>query len=123
MATEKKKKKAEEKPKVEAQRESKTAQSKGECGDRNCPAHGSLSVRGSAFDGVVVSDKMRGTVVVLRETMVRDKKYERYFRSRSKISAHNPPCIMAKTGDKVKIMECRRLSKTVSFVVVEKQNG
>ena len=95
----------------------------GGCGDINCPIHGTLSMRGVAFDGVVVSDKMKWTVIVLREYLVRSNKYERYLRSRSRIPAHNPPCINARTGDKVKIMECRRLSKTVSFVVVGKQNG
>jgi len=39
----------------------------------------------------------------------------------SRITAHNPPCIGAKTGDKVKIAECRPISKTKSFVVVEKE--
>ena len=44
----------------------------------------------------------------------------RYEKRRSKILAHNPPCIDAKKGDKVKIAECRPISKNVSFVVVEK---
>jgi small subunit ribosomal protein S17 len=90
------------------------------CGDKNCPIHGNLKTRGLAIEGEVVSDKMQGTVIVLKETMVKVKKYERYRRMRSKIPAHNPPCIKAKTGDKVKIRECRRLSKTVNFAVVEK---
>jgi len=47
-------------------------------------------------------------------------KYERYERRTSKLHAHNPPCIAARAGDRVKIMECRRLSKTKSFVVVQK---
>ena len=42
-------------------------------------------------------------------------------RMNSRITAHNPPCIDAKTGDKVKIAECRPLSKTKNFVVVEKE--
>jgi len=39
----------------------------------------------------------------------------------SRITAHNPPCIAARRGEKVKIAECRPLSKTKSFVVVEKE--
>jgi len=97
--------------------------SKKECSDRNCPTHGTLATRGASFDGTVVSDKMKNTVIVLREYMVKSPKYERYLLHRSKIPSHNPPCINAETGDKVKIMECRKLSKTVSFVVVEKQDG
>ena len=38
----------------------------------------------------------------------------------SRITAHNPPCLDAQRGDKVKIAECRPLSKTKNFVVVEK---
>ena len=38
-----------------------------ECKDRNCPFHGTLSVRGQVIDGTVVSDKTARTVVVQRE--------------------------------------------------------
>ncbi|HEX55228.1 MAG: 30S ribosomal protein S17 [Candidatus Altiarchaeales archaeon] len=91
-----------------------------DCGDRNCPFHGELSVRGSVLEGVVVSDKMDKTVIVERNYKIKLKKYERYRSKRSRIPAHNPPCINARTGDRVRIMECRKLSKTVNFVVIEK---
>jgi len=91
-----------------------------ECNDKNCPVHGSLSTRGVTLEGVVASDKMDATVVVQRNYYIRSKKYERYKKQRSRIPAHNPACIHARAGDAVRIMECRRLSKTVSFVVVEK---
>jgi small subunit ribosomal protein S17 len=90
------------------------------CEDKNCPVHGELSTRGIILEGVVASDKMDKTVIVQRDYHVKSKKYERYFPKRSRIPAHNPPCINAKVGDKVKIAECRKLSKTVSFVVIEK---
>jgi len=90
------------------------------CEDRNCPIHGNLKTRGQVMEGTVISDKMQKTVIVLRESFVKVKKYERYKRMRSKIAAHNPPCINARTGDRVRIMECRRLSKTVNFVITEK---
>jgi len=90
-----------------------------ECKDRNCPEHGTLSTRGTVFEGEVVSDKMQATVIVQRNRMIKVKKYDRYKKSRSRIPAHNPPCINAKTGDNVRIMECRKLSKTVSFVIVK----
>jgi len=93
---------------------------KEKCADPRCPFHGELSVRGRYFEGIVSSDKMPGTVTVRLETMRQIQKYERYERRGSKFHAHNPPCISAKTGDKVKIMECRRLSKTKTFVVVQK---
>ena len=90
------------------------------CDDRNCPFHGELSVRGRVFDGVVVSSKMDKTVVVKREYLHFDPKFVRYARGRGHIPSHNPPCIDAKEGEPVKIAECRPISKTVSFVVVEK---
>jgi len=90
------------------------------CSDRNCPIHGQLSTRGIALEGVVTSDKMDGTVVVRKDYYVKSRKYERYRSAKSKVPAHNPPCIGAKAGDKVRIEECRRLSKTVSFVVTRK---
>ena len=90
-----------------------------DCNDPNCPFHGSLPVRGQVFDCKVVSDKMESTVVVVREFEKRDAKFERFEKRRSKIHAHNPPCIDAKAGDSVKIAECRPLSKTKAYVVVE----
>jgi small subunit ribosomal protein S17 len=93
---------------------------KEKCSDKNCPFHGTLSVRGRMFTGVVVSDKMSRTVVVQREYVRKIPKYERYERRTSKLYAHNPPCIDAHTGDRVRLMECRRLSKTKAFVVIQK---
>jgi small subunit ribosomal protein S17 len=96
---------------------------KEKCSDPKCPFHGELSVRGRAFEGLVVSDKMARTVTVELERMQYIPKYERYERRRSKFHAHNPPCIAAKAGDRVKVMECRKLSKTKTFVVVQKLEG
>jgi small subunit ribosomal protein S17 len=93
------------------------------CTDANCPFHGTLSVRGRVFDGVVVSDKMSKTITVELVRTRKMPKYERYERRASKLHVHNPPCISARTGDKVRIMECRRLSKTKAFVVVQKLGG
>jgi small subunit ribosomal protein S17 len=61
---------------------------------------------------------MQKTVVVEREYLYYDRKYKRYERRRSKIHAHNPPCISAKEGDVVVIGETRPLAKTVHFVVL-----
>jgi len=47
-------------------------------------------------------------------------KYERYEKRTSSYAAHCPPCMEAKVGDKVRIAECRPLSKTISFVTIEK---
>ena len=89
------------------------------CKDKRCPFHGSLSLRGKVLDGIVVSTKAQKTAIVERNYLHYIPKYERYERRHSRIAAYNPECISAKEGDRVKIAECRPLSKTKSFVVVE----
>jgi small subunit ribosomal protein S17 len=93
------------------------------CEDKNCPFHGLLSVRGRILDGVVISAKMDKTAVIRRDYLHYVPKFKRYERRHSHVAAHNPPCVNVKEGDWVKIAECRPLSKTVSFVVVEKLKG
>jgi len=90
------------------------------CSDPDCPFHGSLAVRGRLLDGMVVSDRMSKSVVIRIDYTKYNRKYERYSRVSSRITAHNPPCINAKRGERVRIAECRPLSKTKSFCVVEK---
>ncbi len=92
-----------------------------ECDDPNCPFHSNLSVRGTILEGTVVKDRMQKTVIVRRDYHQYVPKFLRYERRHSHIPAHNPPCIDAKIGETVKIMECRPLSKSVSFVVIEKK--
>lgn len=90
------------------------------CSDVNCPFHGSLSTRGRQFIGTVISTKMRKTVVVEFERLYFLKKYERYEKRKTKLKVHNPDCINANDGNVVRIFECRPLSKTKNFVIVEK---
>ncbi len=92
-----------------------------ECNDPNCPFHGSLSVRGQVIDGVVATVKMNKTVIVKRNYLRLNKKYERYEKRSARYACHASPCLGLKSGDRVRIMECKPLSKTVSFVVVEKR--
>ena len=87
--------------------------------DIKCPHTGETSVRGKVFEGTVVSDAMTRTVKVEWETLVRDKKYSRYYRTRSRVAAHNPDVIAARKGDKVLIGETRPLSKTKKFAVLK----
>ena len=96
---------------------------KSTCNDQNCPFHGALSTRGHTLDGVITSAKMDKTVIVRRDYLNYMPKYKRYERRHSHIPAYNPPCISAKEGDRVRIAECRPISKTVSFVVIEKLEG
>ena len=90
------------------------------CNDPNCPFHGKLSVRGRTFIGTVVKSDMARTATVEWPRINYIPKYERYEKKKSRVKAHNPDCIGAKVGDKVKIVECRKISKTKSFVVVQK---
>ena len=90
------------------------------CNDNNCPFHGSLPVRGQILTGIVSSTKMQKAVQVKKEYMHYIPKYERYEKRTSAYTAHCPPCIKTKVGDNVRIAECRPLSKTISFVIVEK---
>lgn len=87
--------------------------------DDKCPYFGKTSVRGKVFQGVVVSDAMTKTVKVEWDALVRDKKYNRYYRKRTRVAAHNPDSVHAKKGDTVLIGETRPLSKTKHFAVLK----
>ncbi len=91
------------------------------CDDKNCPFHGELPVRGQIIDGTVISVKMNKSAVVERKYLKYDQKYERYAKRTSHYTVHNPACLGVKPGDQVRIAECRPLSKTVSFVIIEKR--
>jgi len=88
------------------------------CEDENCPFHGTLPIRGISLDVQVVSDRMDGSVVVMRERRHYLEKYQRYEKRTSRYLAHIPPCIDCEVGDMVKIMECRPISKAKTFVVL-----
>ncbi|MBE2989418.1 30S ribosomal protein S17 [Sneathia vaginalis] len=69
-------------------------------------------------EGVVVSDKMDKTVVVVEETMKLHKLYKKRVKFSKRYKAHdeNNEC---KVGDKVRIMETKPLSKDKHWRVVE----
>ena len=96
---------------------------KAECTDPHCPFHGSFPVRGQVIDGQVVSTRMERSARVHREYLRYVPKYERYEKRTSSYNVHAPPCLHVQVGDRVKIMECRPLSKTKSFVIVEARRG
>lgn len=92
------------------------------CEDSDCPFHGTLPVRGKILEGIVKSTKMSKTIILERNYLHFIPKYERYERRRKRISVHKPDCFILEKGDKVKIAECRPLSKTKHFVVIEKMS-
>lgn len=89
------------------------------CNDKNCCWHGSLSLRGRIFTGEVIKDKASKTAVVKWDYHHYIPKYQRSERRHSSVVVYNPVCINAKKGDIVKIAECRPLSKTKSFSIIQ----
>jgi len=68
--------------------------------------------------GVVTSDKMDQTVTVMIERKIKHPLYKKYVKKSTKIHAHDPGN-KCQQGDLVKIAECRPISKTKSWKVVE----
>jgi small subunit ribosomal protein S17 len=66
--------------------------------------------------GVVVSDKMDKTVVVLVERLVQHPVYKKYIRQRKKYKAHDPEN-RCHIGDQVEIVETRPLSREKRWLV------
>jgi len=69
-------------------------------------------------EGVVVSDKMDKTVVVAVIERVRHPKYAKFVMQTKKLYAHDD-ANDAHTGDRVRVMETRPLSKQKRWRVVE----
>ena len=90
-----------------------------DCGDKNCPYHGKLRVRGKLFDGRIAGAKARQTATLQKDVPIYFGKFKRYARGKSAIHAHVPRCIKVEVGDSVLAAECRPISKSVSYVVVE----
>ena len=61
-------------------------------------------------DGVVVSDKMQKTIVVIVERMVQHSKYKKFMRARKKYKVHDEHN-ESHVGDRVRIEESRPLSR------------
>jgi len=69
-------------------------------------------------EGRVVSNKMQKTVTVLLERQVQHPLYGKIIRRSTKVHAHDEDG-QCKEGDVVRIAECRPLSKTKNWRVVE----
>ncbi len=69
------------------------------------------------FSGVVVSDKMKDTVVVLVQRYEKHPKYEKFIKSKKKFKAHDAGNTK-KIGDKVDIAETKPISKDKKFKVI-----
>lgn len=74
--------------------------------------------RRKSFVGTVTSDKMDKTVVVSITRVSRHPLYGKVIKTSKKFKAHDENND-AKTGDRVRIRECRPISKDKSFFVEE----
>ena len=69
-------------------------------------------------EGRVVSNKMNKTVTVLIERRVKHALYGKYLRRSTKLHAHDEDNA-CNEGDLVRVVECRPLSKTKNWRVLE----
>lgn len=72
------------------------------------------------FSGTVVSDKMKDTIVVEVSRYTKHPKYKKFIKSTKKYMAHDSGNTK-EIGEKVRIKECRPLSKNKKFIVVDNQ--
>lgn len=68
------------------------------------------------LSGIVVSDKMKDTIVVKVERFVKNVKYRKFVKISKRYKAHDAGNTR-KVGDKVEIVECRPLSKDKHFKI------
>ena len=76
-------------------------------------------VKRRRLQGVITSDKMMKTAVVMVTRLKTDPKYKKQYRVSKKYKAHNEENIY-KTGDEVIIEATRPISKDKSWIIVEK---
>jgi small subunit ribosomal protein S11e len=86
--------------------------------DKKCPFTGNVPIRGRMLRGLVISHKMKNTLIIRRDYLHYIPKYNRYEKRHRNIPAHISPCFRVKEGDIVTVGECRPISKTVHFNVV-----
>jgi len=70
------------------------------------------------FIGIVKSDKMEKTIVVNIETLTLHPLYKKYVKRVKKIKAHDEKQD-ARIGDRVRVIECRPISKEKCWKLVE----
>ena len=77
--------------------------------------------QGRKLSGVVVSDKMKKTVVVRIDHSRKHPKYLKYYTVSTRLKAHDEKGEY-KTGDQVVIQETRPISRDKRWIVVEKMS-
>jgi small subunit ribosomal protein S17 len=72
--------------------------------------------------GKVVSNKMQKTVVVAVEGLAAHTKYEKPMVRTRKFKAHDPE-LKCQIGDRVRLRECRPMSKEKRWLVIDVVHG
>jgi small subunit ribosomal protein S17 len=74
--------------------------------------------KGKILSGIVVSDKMKNTIVVKVQRFVKHPKIGKYIKIAKKFKAHDEGNTV-KIGDKVLIQETKPISKDKSFILIK----
>ena len=84
---------------------------------KNMPKVVAENVQRKTLSGIVVSDKMKDTIVVRVGRFLKNPKYGKFVTSHKKYKVHDAGNTK-KIGDKVTIESCRPMSKDKSFRVI-----
>ena len=87
--------------------------------DKKCPFTGDVSIRGRIIRGIVHSTKMKRSIVIRRNYLHFIQKYQRYQKRHKNFTVHCSPCFEPRVGDDVVVGQCRPLSKTIRYNVLE----
>ncbi|CAL4324201.1 30S ribosomal protein S17 [Buchnera aphidicola (Chaitophorus populicola)] len=76
-----------------------------------------MSEKSKFLQGIVVSNKMQKSIIVLVERFIKHHTYKKFVKKRTKFYVHdeNNQCSI---GDYVYIKECRPISKNKSWTLV-----
>ena len=67
--------------------------------DKKCPFTGNVSIRGRILKAMVISTKMKRTVVIRRDYLQYVSKYRRFEKRHKNVSVHCSPCFLNVSDD------------------------
>lgn len=78
-----------------------------------------MPTRGRIFEGTITK-KFATRAVLEFERTIYMKKFERFYKKKTRIHARIPAGMQVEVGEYVRVQECRPLSKIIHHVVIEK---
>jgi small subunit ribosomal protein S11e len=87
--------------------------------DKKCPFTGNVSIRGRLMRAVVHSTKCPRSIVIRRDYLHSIQKYQRYEKRHKNFTVHCSPAFEPRVGDEVIVGNCRPLSKTIRYNVLQ----